>query len=87
MTDQSTVSVTLDRDEAVALFAFLAREIDEADAGRLLTLSQHDGELWALNNLHLLLERALTDPFAEDYAAKLATALGALVGRNGPWPG
>jgi hypothetical protein len=86
MTDQSTVSVTLDRDEALALFAFLAREIDEADAARLRSLSQHDGELWALNGLHLQLERVLSAPLAADYADKLTAAMSALVERSGPWP-
>jgi hypothetical protein len=86
MTDQSTVSVTLDRDEALALFAFLSREIDEADAAGLRPLSRHDGELWALNGLHLQLERALAAPLAADYSDTLTAALGALVERSGPWP-
>jgi len=45
MTDQPTTSLTLERDEALALFAFLAREIDNGDASRLKPLGQHDGEL------------------------------------------
>jgi hypothetical protein len=86
MTDQSTVSLTLDRDEALALFAFLAREVDDADATRMRSLAQHDGELWALNGLHLQLERLLAEPFADDYVDQLAAAKEALVGRRGSWP-
>jgi hypothetical protein len=86
MTDQTTISVTLDRDEALALFAFLAREIDDADAARLRPLAQHDGELWSLNGLYLQLERALAEPFAGDYADRVTDALGALVERRGSWP-
>ena len=86
MADQATVSVTLDRDEALALFAFLAREIDDTDVARLRSLAHHDGELWSLNGLYLQLERVLAEPFAGDYAEKLADALGALVERRGSWP-
>jgi hypothetical protein len=86
MADQAPLSVTLDRDEALALFGLLAREIDDADAARLRSLARHDGELWALNGLYLQLERALAEPFAGDYAVRLTDALGALVERRGSWP-
>lgn len=86
MTDRSTVELTLHREEALALFEFLAREIDDAYAGRLKPLCRHDGELWALSGLQAKLERMLPEPFATDYAVRLAAALDGLVARSGSWP-
>ena len=86
MENQATVRLELDNDEALVLFEFLAREVDDANGERLKSLTNHDGELWALNGLHCVLERALSVPFSKDYKKALSDAKECMVQRCGSWP-
>jgi hypothetical protein len=81
-----TVRIELEPDEALVLYDFLQREIDNEGGKRLKRLSDHDSELWALNALNCLLERALAEPFAKDYPALLSQARDSLLQRSAPWP-
>ncbi len=85
MPESSNVNLQLSRDEALVLFEFLQREIDENDANTLKSSIDHEAELWALNGLNCLLERALPEPFASDYLKDLSAARHALVKRYGNW--
>jgi len=86
MANQATVRLELDNVEALVLFEFLAREIDDANGKRLKPLTNHDGELWALNGLHCVLERVLSEPFRKDYGKLLSDAKDTMVRRCGSWP-
>ena len=86
MANQATVHLELDNDEALVLFDYLQREIDDENAVRLKSLTNHDGELWALNGLNCLLERVLAEPFTKKYPALSSQAQESLVERCGPWP-
>ena len=86
MSNQATVQLELDKEEALVLFDFLQREIDDRNSVRLKPLAMHDGELWALNGLNSLLERKLAEPFRKDYPALLSKAQESLVERWGSWP-
>jgi len=86
MPDHDTVHLKLDSDEALVLFAFLAREIDAANGARLKPMTNHQAELWALNALQSLLERELTEPFRSDYDSLLSRAQTSLVKKCGDWP-
>lgn len=86
MENQSSVRLELEADEALLLFEFLAREIENENGWRLEKLTEYDGELWALNALHCLLEQTLVDPFRNDYSARLSQANEAILKRMGSWP-
>ena len=81
-----TVSIALSADEAIVLFEILAREIDGNNGSRLRPFTSHEGELWALNGLHSLLEKELVEPFSKDYSEQLSQARERLVKLNGAWP-
>jgi len=83
MNDRSSVSIDLDKDEALVLFDLLAREVDDRDGAALRPAVEHDGELWALNALHTALERTLTGPFDAAYKEHVGSARAALVVRAG----
>jgi len=83
--DEGSVPLALTHDEAVVLFEFLARTLDDENGNRLRDAIRHDGELWALTRLQGYLERALSEPFLEDYKARVEAARQRLV-ENGPWP-
>jgi hypothetical protein len=75
-----------DCDEALVLFEFLTREIDERNGIRLKSATLHDAELWALNLLQGHLERNLVSPFEENYLEQVSQAREALIERCGRWP-
>jgi hypothetical protein len=78
------VTVTLDRSVALVLFEFLARNTEEEDGEPLAEALVFPAELPALWATLAALESALTEPFAEDYGAKLKAARKEVVKRFGP---
>jgi hypothetical protein len=86
MSNQATIQLNLNRDEAIVLFDFLQREIDRRNGTGLKPLVNHESELWALNGLNSLLERELAEPFRKDYPSLLSQAQKTLVERCGSWP-
>ncbi len=69
-----TVTLTLDRSVALVLFDFLARTADEEDGEPLREALGDPSELPALWSLLADLEETLAEPFADDYAKRLAQA-------------
>ena len=80
------VWVNLEDDEAVVLFDFLSRCLDEKDGRPLETAIVHDGELWALNGLLTYLEKSLAEPFYPEYDQHVVKSRQGLAERCGPWP-
>jgi len=68
------ITVTLDAEEALVLFEFLSREIDERKGVTLAPALVSPAEFWALNALHCLLEREAIAPFDRDYADSVRAA-------------
>ncbi|TSD87067.1 hypothetical protein FFK22_019455 [Mycobacterium sp. KBS0706] len=81
-----SIPLSLTRDEAVVLFEFLARTLDDENGERLREAAQHDGELWGLTRLLGYLDRTLSEPFLPDYQARVEAARQRLVEKCGPWP-
>jgi hypothetical protein len=92
MTDETPlelkpVALSLAPDEALVLFGFLSRLIEERRGKDLVSLTKHDAELWALNGVLCLLERALAEPLRGDYALLLDQARTRFAEANGgAWP-
>ena len=84
--DDAPVTLALDQDEAVVLFDFLARVLDDRNGSELREVVAHDGELWALTRLWGYLERSLSAPFRPDYGAVVDAARQRLVEHSGTWP-
>ena len=76
----------LDYGEALVLFDFLLREVDERNGSRLKSAILHDAELWALNGVLGLLEKNLVEHLSADYSKKVSHAQKALVEQRGGWP-
>lgn len=78
----------LDMEDTVALtlFEFLSRTLDERNARELEDAVVHDGELWALNELHGVLEKTLCEPLEPSYPTKVNKARELLVLKFGNWP-
>lgn len=72
------ITLTLEDDEALVLFDWLARADEPGVAG-----VAHPSDSHALNALECVLERTLTDPLRPDYEDKLAEARGSLMARYG----
>jgi hypothetical protein len=68
------ITINLSDDEALVLFEFLAREIDDNLEKRLDTLINHPAEFWALNSVHGALEKILVEPLASNYGELVALA-------------
>lgn len=68
------VTITLEDDEALALFEWLSREVDDRDGARLAPVLVSPGEFWALNAVHCLLEAQVVAPFQADYAEAVRAA-------------
>lgn len=81
-----TVTIELAREEALVLFDLLQREIDLANGKRLVSATEHEGELWALNGLNCMLEKNVGEAFRPEYPQLVDAARAALVERNGAWP-
>ena len=87
MTENKNIPLRLTPDEALVLFEFLARMIDERGGTDLSALTHHDAELWALNAVHCALESELAEPFRDDYRALVDGARERLADTNGgAWP-
>ncbi|MEO0764413.1 MAG: hypothetical protein AAFY75_00225 [Pseudomonadota bacterium] len=80
------IQIQIDDDTALALFDFLSRTLDEQNGDTLQDATVHDGELWALNTLQGVLERALTQPFKKSYRERVKAALEVLTLKSGAWP-
>jgi hypothetical protein len=80
------VRIALERDEAIVLFEFLARAVDEGNGLAFRSSVEDDAEVWALNAVLILLEQALAEPFAPGFEKKLTAARKAIAERSGPWP-
>ena len=80
------VRIALERDEALVLYEFLARAVDDANAAGLKAAVDHDAEVWSLNAILILLEQVLAEPFAPGFEKKLAAARQAITERSGDWP-
>lgn len=78
-----SVLLRLTPDEALVLFEFLARSIDERGGTDLLALTCHDAELWTLNAVHCALESELAEPFRDDYRTLVDGARERLLHVNG----
>ncbi len=78
------ITIELEDHEALVLFEFVAREIDDHKERRLAEIIEHPAEFWALNAVHCSLERILADPFRADYAALLAAAREKVIQQNDP---
>lgn len=81
-----SVEILLERNEALVLFNFLSRILDEQNGEKLQGAAAHDGELWALNALLGVLEKALAAPFDQSYVDQVDVALNALTTKCGAWP-
>ncbi|MEM8655959.1 MAG: hypothetical protein AAGF36_14545 [Pseudomonadota bacterium] len=73
-------------DVALALFDFLSRTLDQQNGEKLHDATVHDGELWALNALHSVLEKRLAEPLDESYEYHVKAALEGLTLKSGAWP-
>lgn len=69
-----TITITLEADEALVLFEWLSREVDDRDGAGLAPVLVSPGESWALNALHCLLEAQVVAPFQLDYAEAVRAA-------------
>jgi hypothetical protein len=85
--DETRISIELERDEALVLSSLLSRWI-ESEHGR--TIGNHtrdDAEIWALNALHCLLEKHVSETFDPKYEKVIREACEQIRDRNGgPWP-
>lgn len=86
MKNLESMSLTLDKIEALVLFDMLSREIDDRKGKQLRAAIRRDGELWALNGLLCVLEKELIAPFQGDYKQQVERANTTLERLNGgPW--
>ena len=76
----------LDYSEALVLFDFLLRKVDERNGSHLKSAILHDAELWALNGVLGLLERSSVAHLAADYSEQVSHARKAPVAQCGSWP-
>ncbi len=87
MSKKETVSLELEKEEALILFELLSREIDDQRGhGKLEEALGNDAELWALNGLLCSLEKTLSEPLAPNYIELVAQAEASLIRRWGEWP-
>lgn len=81
-----TVTITLNRDEAIVLHEWLARVVDDENAEGIEETLEDDAEVWALDAVLILLERALDEPLSENFERILKGARKRLKEANGAWP-
>jgi hypothetical protein len=79
--DDDGVVIELSRDEALVLFEWLHRSEDQDRVSQ----PEHQAEQVALWNLSALLERALVEPFSQNYRQSVADARERLAGRGRAW--
>ena len=82
--DRDPVILDLDKEEALVLFDFLSRELEERKAERLGAVFEHPAEFWAFNAMLCYLEAKLAEPFRADYAALVDDARRNLIQQNDP---
>jgi hypothetical protein len=83
------ITINLRDDEALVLFDFLVREIDdneEKQEKRLGTMINHPAEFWALVSVQGALEKILVEPFVSNYGELVALARQKVMARSPPWP-
>jgi hypothetical protein len=81
------IPLTFQPDEALVLSEFLSRLLDKEKGIPLLDVVEDDGELWALDALHCLLESRIAETFRADYASLVDAARVRLsAARGGRWP-
>lgn len=68
------VTFALEEDEALVLFEWLSREIDDRKGANLALALVSAGEFWALNALQCVMEREVVAPFQQDYAKAVSAA-------------
>ncbi|WP_181704000.1 hypothetical protein [Chthonobacter albigriseus] len=86
MADNGPVGIALERDEALVLFEFLQRVLEDENGEGLREAIEDDAELWALNAVMAVLERSLAEPFAPGFEKLLKAAKKAVRERSGAWP-
>jgi hypothetical protein len=80
--DPTEHTLTLTRDEANVLFELLGRWAEEGGLAKVRALTEHEAEVWALNDLYCILETVIT-PGVE---GGLAGARARLMERHGGEP-
>ena len=80
------VRIALSQAGALVLFELLSRELDRPHYGVFAGLITNEAEIWALDGLLGALQRVLSAPFSDDYAAQLTRAAAALIERRGTLP-
>ena len=74
-------------EEALVLFDFLGRWIEEEKGKGVRPLTKSDAEIWVLNSAYCELERVLAEPFLPNYAQVVEKAREEVQSRNGgQWP-
>ncbi|MDJ1017594.1 MAG: hypothetical protein QNJ35_13865 [Paracoccaceae bacterium] len=81
------VTLHLEKDEALVLFAILTRELEQDDWGKFSSFSSSAAEVLALILLQCALETELVEPFESNYDELVARAKSKLVERYGDLPG
>lgn len=84
MADEITLTIT--RDEAIVLHEWLARVVDDENADGIKETLEDDAEVWALDAVLILLEKALDEPLNENFDKILKGARKRLKAANGAWP-
>ena len=67
------VTIEIEDDEALVLFEFLRRDINDRK-GQFAVPLKHPAEFWALNGVYGALETMLVEPFDARYGELLAAA-------------
>jgi hypothetical protein len=86
LAQSDTTTLVLDRAVALVLFDFLSRTTDEEDGEPLMGAIENEAELPALWSLLATLEDSLSEPFADDYQARLRQARSSVIERFGHAP-
>ena len=84
--ENEIVQLEVTSDQALVLFDFLARELDDRNGEKMKPSCDHDAELWALNSVLRRLEATLVTPFQPDYKELVDQARGKLLAERGDWP-
>lgn len=81
------VTLHLGHDEALVLGELLFRWLEQENGQRIREQVHDDAELWAMNALSALLEKAIPEIFGPDYGAALEAASKRIKEANGgSWP-
>lgn len=83
---EDLVTLSITRDEAIVLHEWLARVVDDENAMGIADTLEDDAEVWALDGVLILLERALEEPLDPNFEKLLKAARKRLREKSGPWP-